>query len=48
MYLLGKCNRMIIGTVDSTFSICGMLLAENDIQKYLISDEESVPIFEDM
>lgn len=45
MYLLGKCNSMIIGTVDSTFSICGMLLGENDVQKYLISDEESVPIF---
>ena len=45
MYLLGKCNKMIIGTVDSTFSICGMLLGENDVQKYLISDEESVPVF---
>jgi hypothetical protein len=45
MYLLGKCNKMIIGTVDSTFSICGMMLGENDVLKYLINTEESVPEF---
>ena len=45
MNLLGKCNKMINGTVNSTFSICGMLLAEDNIKKYLISDEESIPMF---
>ena len=45
MYLLGKCNKTIIGTVDSTFSICGMLLANNNVAKYLIDNEESVPSF---
>jgi hypothetical protein len=45
LYLLGKCNKMIIGTVDSTFSICGMLLADPNIKKYLVDNEESVPDF---
>ena len=45
MYLLGKCNKMIIGTVDSTFSICGMLLTDKNVLKYLINSEESVPEF---
>jgi hypothetical protein len=36
---------MIIGTVDSTFSICGMLLTDKDVVKYLINSEESVPEF---
>lgn len=45
MQLLGKCNRYIIGTSESTFSFCAMLLAPNDTKKYLINKIEHLPNF---
>lgn len=36
LYLLGKCD-VIIGTSGSTFSICAMLLADNNADKYMIN-----------
>lgn len=43
--LLGKCNKYIVGTCDSTFSITAMLLGEDSVKKYLIKDMEGVPNF---
>jgi hypothetical protein len=48
MYLLSHCNRYIIGTTDSTFSFCGMLLASDTTEKYLINsvtDVENLNLF---
>jgi hypothetical protein len=44
LYLLGKCNKYLIGTADSTFSFCGMLMTDNNTQKYLINSPENVPL----
>ena len=43
--LLGKCNKYIIGTCDSTFSICGMLLSDKDTRKFMINKADSIPEF---
>lgn len=43
LYLLGSCNKYIIGTVDSTFSVCAMLMSEENVKKYLINDVDSIP-----
>jgi len=43
MHLLGKCNRSIIGTAESTFSFCAMLLSEQNTKKYLINKVEHIP-----
>ena len=49
MYLLGECNKGVVGTVSSTFSVCGMLIGEgkkeeNNIRKnYLIKSVEDIP-----
>lgn len=45
LYLLGKCNKYLIGTADSTFSFCGMLMTSKDTQKYLVNAPENVPEF---
>ena len=45
MNLLGLCNKYIIGTVDSTFSICAMLLSNSNTKKYLINNADNVPDF---
>jgi hypothetical protein len=37
LHLLGKCQA-IIGTATSTFSLCGMLLADKNIKKYMIDN----------
>ena len=42
MNLLGK-STIIIGTVNSTFSICSMLLADPKIKKYLIDNVDNIP-----
>ena len=43
IHLLGSCNHTIVGTVDSTFSICSMLLAGKNTKKYLINDVSNIP-----
>lgn len=43
--LLGKCNKYIIGTADSTFSVCGMLLSEDETRCFLINDINNIPKF---
>lgn len=43
--LLGNCNKFIIGTCDSTFSVCAMLLSNKDTQKYLMNSVDSIPEF---
>jgi hypothetical protein len=43
IHLLGNCNHTIVGTVDSTFSICSMLLADNKTKKYLVNDVSNIP-----
>lgn len=43
IHLLGNCNKAIIGTVDSTFSICSMFLADKSTKKYLVNDVSNVP-----
>ena len=49
MYLLGECNKGVVGTAQSTFSVCGMLIGEgkkeeNNIRKnYLIKSVEDIP-----
>ena len=49
MYLLGECNKGVVGPVSSTFSVCGMLIGEgkkeeNNIRKnYLIKSVEDIP-----
>jgi hypothetical protein len=44
LYLLGKCNKYLIGTTDSTFSFCGMLMTDTETQKYLINSPDNVPL----
>jgi len=41
--LLGKCNNYIIGTCDSTFSICAMLLSSKNTRKFIINNSQSIP-----
>lgn len=43
LHLLGKCNKYIIGTCESTFSLCGMLLSDKDTKKYIINNPENIP-----
>lgn len=43
MHLLGYCNHLIIGTASSTFSVCGMLLANPTTTKILIKNVEDIP-----
>ena len=43
LYLLGSCNSKIIGTVNSTFSICSMLIASPNTKKYLINNIDNIP-----
>lgn len=45
LHLLGKCNNTIIGTCDSTFSMCGLLLSDTKTKKYLMNTVDSVPNF---
>jgi len=45
LYLLGKCNRYIIGTADSTYSVCAMLMSNEETKKYLINDVINIPKF---
>jgi hypothetical protein len=42
-YLLSKCNKMIIGTAESTFSACALLMSNEDTKKYLINNENNIP-----
>jgi hypothetical protein len=43
MHLLGHCHHLIIGTSSSTFSVCGMLLAQPNTTKILIQQLEDIP-----
>ena len=45
MYLLGECNRGIIGTASSTFSVCGMLIGSHfpNTTNYLITSLDNIP-----
>lgn len=44
--LLSKCNKYIIGTADSTFSVWAMIMNDNDdTKKYLINAVENIPSF---
>ena len=43
--LLSKCNKLIIGTADSTFSVCAMLMSDIKTKKYLINSTENIPSF---
>lgn len=44
LHSFSKCNKLIIGTVDSTFSLCAMLLSsELSCRKYLINDVSNIP-----
>jgi len=45
MYLLGCCNTKIIGTAASTFSVCAMLIAENNVDKFLIKCVDDINFF---
>ena len=45
LYLLGSCNKMIIGTADSTFSLCAMLMTDDNVKKFLINSVDNVPSF---
>lgn len=51
MYLLGECNKGIVGTAASTFSVCGMLignssqLEKNKSRHFLIKDKDDIPNF---
>ena len=46
--LLGKCNKYIVGTCDSTFSMTGMLLSDENTKKYLVKDVAGVPNFHEL
>lgn len=43
--LLSHCNKLIVGTADSTFSVCAMLMSDINTKKYLINAPENVPSF---
>ncbi len=43
MHLLGECNHCIIGTAESTFSFCAMLLSDQNSKKFLINKLEHIP-----
>jgi predicted kinase len=43
--LLSHCNKLIVGTADSTFSVCAMLMSDISTKKYLINAPENVPSF---
>ena len=45
MYLLGSCNAKIIGTASSTFSVCAMLIAEKDVDKFIIKSVDDINFF---
>ena len=45
LFLLSKCNKYIIGTADSTFSVSAMIIADRETQKYLINDVSNLPEF---
>jgi hypothetical protein len=45
LFLLSKCNRYIIGTADSTFSVSAMIMADKETQKYLFNDVSNLPEF---
>ena len=50
MYLLGECNKGIVGTAASTFSVCGMLIGTSQYEKsrhFLINGKEHIPTFLD-
>ena len=44
LYLLGSCNKYIIGTADSTFSLCAMLMTDDNTKKFLINNVENIPV----
>lgn len=45
LYLLGKCNKYIIGTADSTFSVCAILMSSEGVKNFLINDVSNIPTF---
>jgi len=48
LYLLGKCNKAVIGTTDSTFSMTALIISDPNTRKFLINDTNNIPSFIDL